>query len=220
MWIKICGIPDIETAVDVAKFAPDAIGLNFYPHTPRMVSVGMAAEITQNLPPEIDPVGLFVDESVQMIGETCRQISLRTIQLHGNESPEFLRDLAHQDDDLRIIRVWRLGPEGLQPLGDYLDWLNDLGIRLLACLIDARVEGKHGGTGTTVDWSVLADDYRRDEWPPMILAGGLHPGNVAGAINIEQPWGEDVASGVESSPGQKDASLVEQFIDAAREAFS
>ena len=83
MWIKICGIPDIKTAADVAKFSPDALGLNFYRHTPRTVSVAVAAEIARNLPREIDPVGLFVNESAQTIYETCRQSSLQTIQLHG-----------------------------------------------------------------------------------------------------------------------------------------
>ena len=219
MWIKICGIPDIQTAVAVAKFSPDAIGLNFYRHSPRTVSVAAAAEIVRNLPREIDPVGLFVNELVQTIGETCRQCTLQTVQLHGDEPPEELRNLADRDSGLRFIRAWHLGPEGLQPLGDYLARLHDLGVQPFACLIDARVAGKHGGTGRTVDWTVLANGYRRDEWPPMILAGGLHPGNVAEAIQTVRPWGVDVASGVESSPGQKDIALVEQFINAAREAF-
>jgi phosphoribosylanthranilate isomerase len=219
MWIKICGIPNIKTAADVAKFSPDALGLNFYPHTPRTVSVAVAAEIARNLPREIELVGLFVNESAPTIYKICQQSSLQTIQLHGDESPADLRDLATRDDGLRIIRAWHLGPEGLQPLGDYLTRLNDLGVQPVACLIDARVAGKQGGTGSTVNWSVLAKDYRRDEWPPMILAGGLHPGNVAEAIQTVRPWGVDVASGVESTPGQKDIALVEQFINAAREAF-
>ena len=87
------------------------------------------------------------------------------------------------------------------------------------CLIDARVEGKHGGTGRIVDWELLGREYDRSEWPPLILAGGLTPENVADAIQAVKPWGVDVASGVESAPGVKDISLVEQFIRSAREAF-
>lgn len=219
MWVKICGIRQTATASAVAALAPDAIGLNFHARTPRYVSRETAAEIAAKLPPAVEPVALFVDESVELMSAICRECSVDTIQLHGDEPPELLRELARRGPRQRVIRAWNLGPEGLGPLGDYLDRLQTLNVRLHACLIDARVAGMRGGTGRTVDWNLLDREYDRRQWPPMILAGGLTPDNVAEAIHAVRPWGVDVASGVESSPGTKDLVLVERFIQAARAAF-
>ena len=219
MWIKICGIRDRAAAISIAALAPDAVGLNFYTGTVRHVDPTTAAHISSSLTSQIEPVGLFVDENAETIHRVCSTCSLQTIQLHGNEPPETIRELADYDASYRIIRVWNLGPEGLGPLADYLKRLQDLKVWPAACLIDARVEGKHGGTGRIVDWELLGREYDRSEWPPLILAGGLTPENVADAIQAVKPWGVDVASGVESAPGVKDISLVEQFIRSAREAF-
>ncbi len=219
MWVKICGIQDRATATSIAALAPDAIGLNFYAGTVRHVDATTAAQVASSLPSEIEPVGLFVNDRAESMHDVCRTCSLRTIQLHGNEPPETIRELADRDPAYRIIRAWNLGPEGLGPLGDYLNRLRDLKVWPVACLIDARVEGKHGGTGRTVDWELLGREYDHGEWPPMILAGGLSPENVAAAIQTARPWGVDVSSGVESATGVKDFSLVEQFIQSAREAF-
>jgi phosphoribosylanthranilate isomerase len=218
MWIKICGIRDRAAATLVAAFAPDAVGLNFYAGTVRHVDTTTAAQISSSLPSLIEPVGLFVNENAETIHGVCSRCSLQTIQLHGNEPPETIRELADYDASYRIIRAWNLGPEGLGPLGDYLGRLRDLKVWPAACLIDARVDGKHGGTGRVVDWELLGREYDHSEWPPLILAGGLTPENVADAIPAVKPWGVDVASGVESAPGVKDFSLVEQFIQSAREA--
>lgn len=219
MWIKICGIRDTATAAAVAGQRPDAIGLNFYRHTPRTVPVETAANIVRLLPAGVEPVGVFVNEPVRAIHEICAHCSLRTVQLHGDETPEDLRELAVLNEAYRIIRAWNLGPDGLELLGDYLARLETLGVRLAACLIDARIEGSYGGTGQTADWGLLDREYRCQQWPPMILAGGLTAGNVAEAIHTGRPWGVDVASGVESAPGEKNLALVEQFIKTARQAF-
>jgi phosphoribosylanthranilate isomerase len=218
MWVKICGIRDKAAAKSIAALAPDAVGLNFYAGTVRHVDATTAAQISSSLPSLIEPVGLFVDENAETIHSICSACSMQTIQLHGNESPETIRELADFNASYRIIRVWNLGPEGLGPLGDYLSRLRDLKVWPAACLIDARVEGKHGGTGRIVDWELLGREYDHSEWPPLILAGGLTPENVADAIQAVKPWGVDVASGVESAPGVKDFSLVEQFIQSARGA--
>ncbi|MBT4866833.1 MAG: phosphoribosylanthranilate isomerase [Planctomycetaceae bacterium] len=218
MWVKICGIRDRAAATLVAALAPDAIGLNFYAGTIRHVDATIAAQIASSLPSSIEPIGLFVNKKAETIHSVCSRCSLQTIQLHGDELPETIRELADYDASYRIIRAWNLGPEGLGPLGDYLSRLRELKVRPTACLIDARVEGKHGGTGRIVDWELLGREYDHSEWPPLILAGGLTPENVADAIQAVKPWGVDVASGVESAPGVKDFSLVEQFIQSAREA--
>jgi len=218
MWIKICGLHDITTAQEVVKLSPDAIGLNFFASTPRAVSVDVAAQIVAQLPKKTEPVGLFVNHSLDEIDATTRQCRLPTVQLHGGEPVQLLADLNSRAI-LKIIRAWRLGAEGLDSLADYFDSCCKLGVNVAACLIDARVDGMYGGSGKTVCWELLNEQYRHDQWPPMILAGGLHPGNVAEAIERVRPWGVDVASGVESAPGTKDLKLVEQFIREARRAF-
>jgi len=214
MWIKICGIRDRATADAVAELGANAIGLNFFHGSPRCVTREAAAEIVRGLPASVEPVGVFVNHSRSGIVEICRDVGLSTIQLHGDESPEFAAELAQ----FRIIRAYRIGPEGLGSVAADIDRCASLGIRLAGCLIDARVTGTYGGTGQTAPWETLVRDWRCDQWPPLILAGGLTPDNVAEAIRTTRPWGVDVASGVESEPGSKDLARVAQFVWAARAA--
>lgn len=218
MWVKICGINDVKTADQVAAMGPDAIGLNFYAGTPRVVSLDVAAEIVRRLPAGIEPVGVFVNRDVADIIAICARCRLRTVQLHGDETPAQLAELHRRSDGLEIIRVHRLGADGVAPLADDLDKCRILGVRLRACLVDARVEGVYGGAGRTIAWDAVAQRRRGANWPPLVLAGGLRPDNVAAAIAAVEPWGVDVASGVESAPGVKDLSLVSAFIQSARSA--
>ncbi len=220
MWVKICGIRDTATAENVAKLMPDAIGLNFYPQTPRAIPVETAAKIVRQLPQEIEPVGLFVNHAAEEIRSICDQCNIRTVQLHGDEPPQLLADLQANVADLKIIRAYRMGTEELDPLEKYLADCDRLNAKIFACLIDARVEGMYGGSGRTAPWDSLAEEYQRDEWPRLILAGGLTPENVSIAVRTVRPWGLDVAGGVESSPGEKDLKLVERFITTAREALN
>ena len=219
MWIKICGIQDIDTATAVASFGPNAIGLNFYTGTPRCVPTDVAALVVASLPAEVEPVALFVNHPVAEIVNTCRQIGVRTVQLHGDESPRFLAELQHADETMKIVRALRCGAEGLEPLDAYLAECLSLGFTPAACLLDAKVAGVFGGSGTQLPWEDLQGNWS-DDRPRLILAGGLNPDNVADAIRTVRPWGVDVSSGVESSPGVKDLGKVEQFIRAARAAFA
>jgi phosphoribosylanthranilate isomerase len=214
MWIKICGIRHQETAQAVARLGPDAIGLNFFRGSPRCISVDAAAEVVCGLPPSIEPVGVFVNHSHSEIIEICRACALATIQLHGDESPEFVARLPQ----LRIIRAYRIGPEGLDGVAADLERCAALGVRLAACLIDTRVPGTYGGTGQTAPWDVLKAGWQTEQWPPLLLAGGLTAENVAAAIARTHPWGVDVASGVESAPGVKDLARIERFVQTARAA--
>jgi phosphoribosylanthranilate isomerase len=214
MWIKICGIRDRATAEGVARIAPDAIGLNFSSRSPRHVTPESAAEIVRGLPPSIEPVGVFVNHTRPEVIDLCRLCRLATIQLHGDESPEFVASLPQ----FRIIRAYRIGEEGLDGVAADLERCAALGVRPAACLIDARVPGAYGGTGQAAPWDLLADGWRKDRWPPLVLAGGLTPENVAAAIAGTHPWGVDVASGVESTPGEKDLARVARFVQAARAA--
>lgn len=217
IWIKICGIHDARTAAEIVRLEPDAIGLNFFTRSPRTVSSEVATEIVRALPPSVAPVGLFVNQSVDEIQTICRPAGITTLQLHGDESPKHLARIREALPEARLIRAHRMGPEGLEPLEAYLNHCRELGVELNACLIDARVDGTYGGSGETVCWDTLAQGWHT-EWPPLILAGGLTPDNVAGAIETVRPWGVDVASGVESSRGVPNLELVRRFIRNAREA--
>ncbi len=212
MWIKICGIKDVDTAQRIAAMGPDAIGLNFYQPSPRVVDFTVAAQIAAGLPDSVEPVGLFVNHTQDEIHEASQTCSLRTVQLHGDEPPGF----SSAFPELKIIRALRVGSEGLDELSAYLAECRQLGTMPDYCLVDAHVPGQYGGTGQTVSWEMLAREYRRDEWPPLILSGGLTPENVAAAIRACRPWGVDVSSGVESTRGIKDLDLVQRFIDVAR----
>ncbi len=214
MWIKICGIRDLTTAEQVAALSPDAIGLNFYPSSPRCVSRPIAREIASRLPASIRSVGVFVNHSVTEIAEIVADCGLSMIQLHGDERPEFLADLQTVLPNTPLIRAWRMGAD-LADLEKYLTDCQRLRVRLFGCLIDAKVAGTYGGTGHSPPWDVLRSSYRCDAWPPLILAGGLTEANVAAGIAAVLPWGVDVASGVESSPGVKDLDRAARFIAAA-----
>lgn len=211
MWIKICGIRDVDTARAVAELRPDAIGLNFFQRSSRSVSVEVAAEIVRSLPAGIEPIGLFVDHNLATIRSICDAVGLDSIQLHGDEPPEFIAQLAPR----QVLRAFRIGDEGLAGMATYLAECGRLNAFPRACLLDARVDGSYGGTGHTAPWDLIVRDYQPG-WPPLVLAGGLHPGNLAAAIATVQPWGVDVASGVESAPGIKSLPLVQQFIELAR----
>jgi phosphoribosylanthranilate isomerase len=212
---KICGITSVEDALAVAQAGADAIGLNFYARSPRYVTATGAADILKALPAGISKVGLFVDTPASDVCRLFDQLRLDLIQLHGDQPPEFLPQLGQRP----VMRAFRVGPEGLRPVAAYLDRCRELGNAIAMTLIDSLVVGEYGGTGMVADWSV-AQAYRAEAGaPPLVLAGGLTPENVAAAIRTVRPAAVDVASGVESQPGRKDPARVEAFIQAARRAF-
>lgn len=216
MKIKICGITCLDDALLAARAGADAIGLNFYPETHRRVTPDRAAEIVRALPPFVEPVGLFVNASAAEIRRIAGLVGLRCLQLHGDEPPGLLVELA----EFFLIRAFRVGSDDLDALAPALDGCARAGRLPNAVLVDAHVDGKYGGTGTPVSWSTLASDYDRESWPPLILAGGLTPENVAEAIEQVRPWAVDVASGVEGDvPGRKSPERIEAFIREARAAF-
>ncbi|MBX3440842.1 MAG: phosphoribosylanthranilate isomerase [Planctomyces sp.] len=213
MWVKICGIGDVDMARRVAELRPDAIGLNFYPNSPRFVDPRMAERICRALPVDVEPVGVFVNEPAEDIARIAAHCGIRTVQLHGDEPPEDAARLG--DAGLDVIRAWRVDAEALPRLADEIAAHRPL--RLKAILVDARVAGQYGGSGQVAPWRELATVWEKD-WPPLILAGGLTPRNVAEAVSATRPWGVDTASGVESSPGVKDLDQVRAFLAAARSA--
>lgn len=197
----------------VAQAGADAIGLNFFEKSPRVVAPRVAAEIAAAVQGTVEPVGVFVNHSVAEVREICRQCDLRTVQLHGDEPPEQVAELSA---DFRVIRAYRAGEEGLGALAQQLETLRDMGATPWACLVDARVAGSYGGTGRQAPWEIIRREYVSAEWPPLILAGGLRPENVAEGVRVVNPWGVDVAGGVEASVACKDATLVRKFVVNAR----
>ncbi|MEZ6051829.1 MAG: phosphoribosylanthranilate isomerase [Planctomycetaceae bacterium] len=213
-WIKICGIRDVTTATGIVEAGADAIGLNFYDRSPRCVDVSVARQIVDALPSDVTPVGLFVNHTADEIRRIVSETGLTTVQLHGEEPTSLIAELA----EFRIIRALRTDGD-FEPLATQLiQECNQTGATPWAWLVDARSPDAYGGTGEKVDWESLSPEHRPDEWPPLVLAGGLTPENVAEAVTMVQPWGIDVASGVEASPGVKDLKLVEAFIHRARGA--
>jgi phosphoribosylanthranilate isomerase len=195
--IKICGITreqDLQAAVAAGV---DALGFVFYGKSPRNVAPQQAAELLRVLPPFVTSVGLFVDPPAEMVRAVLAQVPLDVLQFHGDETPEFCRQFGRPY--LKAIRV-RPGVDLVECAARYAD--------AQGLLLDAYVEGVQGGTGESFDWALIP----RDLSLPVILSGGLHPGNVAEAVRAVRPYAVDVSSGVEASKGIKDAAKVAAFI--------
>lgn len=214
--IKICGVTCIDDALAVASAGADAIGLNFFPGSARWVGRTTAAEIARHLPASVAKVGVFVNATVDEIRETCDDVQLDAVQLHGDEPPEFLTQLG----DRPLIRAFRCGEEGLAPVMNYLARCQQLGCSPAMVLMDAFRPGHYGGTGETINWMTLIDHRSYEALPPVVLAGGLRPETVGHAISVVHPAAVDTASGVEESPGHKDAAKIRAFVRAAKEAFA
>lgn len=218
-WIKVCGIRDVATAQAAANAGTSAIGLNFFAKSPRSVTPADAAAIVSALAETAtQPIGLFVNHSRDEIETIAAQTGLTAIQLHGDESAKFVADLQQRHPDWVILKAFRIG-DSLRTVAEFFAECERLNVRLAGCLADARVDGSFGGTGTVAPWELIAREYDRTHWPPLILAGGLTPDNVAAAIKAVRPVGVDTASGVELSPGVKDTTLIARFVAEAQRAF-
>ncbi len=200
--VKICGITRVPDAQTAARAGADAIGLVFYPPSPRFLRLEQARALRRALPPFVSAVALFVNPSVEEVQRVLETVRPDTLQFHGDESPEFCERFGVPY--LKACRV-RQGVdllEYLRPYSGASGWL-----------ADAYVEA-YGGTGTSFDWSVVPQQRAL----PLILSGGLTCDNVGDAIRIVRPWGVDVSSGVESAKGIKDAGKITAFIREVRNA--
>jgi phosphoribosylanthranilate isomerase len=202
--IKICGITRREDALLAAELGAAALGFNFYPPSPRYIAPSVAAEIISGVPPLVMPVGVFADEaSAEHILGVAGEAGVAAVQLRGPGLPPFQGQLGK----FPVILAVPVG-EGFQP--------EELSrFQASAFLLDAFDPNLPGGTGKTFDWS-LARDAKR--YGSIILAGGLTPANVGRAIREVRPYAVDVASGVESAPGVKDAAKLRAFFAAVKEA--
>jgi phosphoribosylanthranilate isomerase len=214
--IKICGVKNVNDACAAVDAGADALGLNFYDKSKRRVDPDVASQIASSVPNSIPKVGVFVNHSTDQIQDIAAQIHPSHIQLHGDESPQFLNNLPLS---IKIIRAYRCGAAGLAPLASYIEECRALGRVPDAVLIDADAGTSYGGTGQAADWALIVKHRHALGEIPLILAGGLTPTNVAAAIEAVRPDAVDVASGVERAPGIKDHDLIKQFIADARKAF-
>lgn len=212
--IKVCGLRDPQQAVKIAQMGADAIGLVMAP-SPRWVSPEQARAVTDQLPPLVWAVGVFVDSEPETINAAVRRSGIHIIQLHGQEKPELVDSL-----DRPCIKAFAIRDANwIDSVRLWLDGVKDHR-RLLAILLDAYKPDVRGGTGQRFNWEwVLAARAKRqlEGLPPLVLSGGLEAGVVADAIDVVQPWAVDVSSGVESAPGIKDLGKVADFIQATRE---
>lgn len=210
--IKICGVTSVENALECARAGAEAIGLNCYPASKRYVAEDVARQIVDALPAEVTPVAVMVNLTSEEVGQLARRIGVKWVQLHGDESPE---DVARIDPGLPIILA-RRAPSWNEVAAD-LAKCEALGRLPDAVLVDALVPGHFGGSGQTADWQAFANRTGPMTRVPLFLAGGLTPESVAEGIGQVAPWGVDTASGVESAPGVKDARLVRDFVERARQ---
>ncbi|HEV3009964.1 MAG TPA: phosphoribosylanthranilate isomerase [Burkholderiales bacterium] len=199
--VKICGITRTADAAVAAAAGADAIGLVFYPPSPRYLSVERAREIRDALPPFVQTVALFVNADAAQVSQVIGRVHPAMLQFHGDESPEFCSQFS-----LPYIKACRMkkGVSALEYLRPYS--------QAAAWLFDSHVP-EYGGVGESFDWSLVPATDK-----PVILSGGLSQANVGAAIRRVRPWGVDVSSGVESAKGIKDAATVAAFIAEVRNA--
>ena len=199
MKVKICGITEIEDALKAAKLGADALGFIFAP-SPRQVTMSKARRIIKALPPFIKTVGVFVNEETNTIKEHINCCGLDLVQLHGDESPEFCRQLMPY-----TIKAFRIKNDSSPHM--CANYQADA----RALLLDTYAKDKAGGTGKTFDWQLAVKI--KETGIPVILSGGLGPSNIEEAIRVVRPYAVDVNSGVEEHPGKKSYVLMEKLME-------
>ena len=200
LFVKICGITNLEDAKHAVKCGADALGFNFFEGSSRFITPEKATDIIRRLPENISKIGVFVDADRKHIHDVIAMAKLSAVQLHGNEGPDDLIDY-----EVSAIKVFRVKKDfDVEVMHNYV---------VEAFLLDAYQKGAYGGIGQTFDWqlAVKAKEYGR-----IILSGGLTPENIEAAVRYVQPYGVDVSSGVEARAGKKDPKKVLDFIARAK----
>lgn len=213
LWIKICANTSLEDALFATEAGANAVGFVFA-RSPRQITVEQVAALIPGLPESVEKIGVFVDASVEEISAAVRTCGLTGVQLHSEVGPDLPQQLRQElGPDLRILRVVHYGPEAAAQAASFAADPN-----VDAVLIDSRTATVVGGTGISFNWDEAGKTLFGGTETRLIAAGGLHPDNVPEAIAKLRPWGVDVASGVEASPGRKDPEKVRAFIRAAQKA--
>ena len=199
--VKICGITNLADGTAAAEAGADALGFVFYEPSPRSISIEAAAQFIHQLPPHVLRVGVFVNAPEDTVLRAIRECGLNLLQFHGDEAPDYCLQFG-----LMSMKAFRVrDAASLDALASY---------PTDAWLLDAYTPGQLGGTGETFNWDLALQ--ARGKGRPIFLAGGLTPDNVAEAVKQAQPYGVDVSSGVEASPGKKDHAKVRAFIERAK----
>ncbi|MDO8644557.1 MAG: phosphoribosylanthranilate isomerase [bacterium] len=196
VFVKVCGITNIDDALDAVEFGADALGFNFYKESPRYIDPEAALKLLEDVPPSVARVGVFVNENEQLVKDLSQALELNYLQFHGDETPYYCEQFAtphwkvfQLKDEKSLLLMEKYHPD--------------------AFLIDAYVQKIRGGTGVTANWDLAKKAKERGK---VILAGGLNPQNIETAIATVQPYGVDVCSGVEESPGKKNRFKLEEFL--------
>ncbi len=201
--VKICGITNIEDALLAVELGADALGFIFFANSPRYVSPAVVRDIIDLLPPFVTPVAVTVNESIAAVSEIMAVSGCQIAQLHGDEPPEYLERLA-----------WP-AIKGIS-IGTIHDLASVARYKFArAILLDTKVAGQFGGTGTPFDWSVARQAHRFGR--PIILAGGLSPENISEAMQVAMPDAIDISSSIEIAPGKKDPARMQLLFDKVRE---
>jgi len=196
IYIKICGITDVDDAVRIAELGVNALGFIFYTKSKRYVSPDKAKEIIDCLPPFINTVGVFVNEKKESVIDVLNRCPIDILQFHGDETPENCMQF-----NKRFIKAFRVNK----------DFSFDVFLKFPASafLLDSLVTGEYGGTGVVFDWDVAV---KAKKYGKIILSGGLNPENLSSAVAKVNPYGVDISSGVEIKPGKKDISKVKEIV--------
>jgi len=201
--VKICGITSAADAQAAVEAGADALGLMFYPGSPRYIPLGTAQDIARRLPPYVIRTGVFADPNPSEVFAAIQLCQLNVLQFHGSETPDFCLQFG-----MMTMKAFRVeNADSLVTMSAY---------RTDAFLLDSHVKGQRGGTGKTFNWDFALEAKKFGK--PIFLAGGLTPENVAEAVRKVEPFGVDVSSGVEQAPGKKDAKKMQDFIAAVRGA--
>ena len=205
--IKICGITTLEDALAAVQYGTNALGFILVKKSPRYVSPEKVRAIVSSLPPFIQTVGVFVNESPQEVRHLIEYCGLDLVQFHGEESPDYCKAFS-----TRAIKALRVkDASAIEEIDSYRDCVRGI-------LLDSWSSKAHGGTGKRFDWDLARQALDNKAGLPVILAGGLDVSSVQDAILKVRPFGVDVSSGVEVSPGKKDKKLVKDFIKRVKEA--
>lgn len=204
-FIKICGITDLHDALAAVDAGADMLGFNFYEPSPRYISPANARAVIEQLPPSILTVGVFVNEPLDMVKSIAEESGLAAVQLHGDESPDYCRELAR---DLFVIKTVSVSTESDIDLSKAYE--------VEAIMLDTRDPQLRGGTGRTFDWSIA--QRVSQSVPKLFLAGGLSPENIEEAIKTVRPYAVDACSALEDTPGKKNHERMRTFVRLARSA--
>ena len=205
--VKICGITRFEDAKAAVDAGADALGFNFSELSARQISPTEAQTIARQLPADVWICGVFVNHDRAVVEQIARSVGLDTLQFHGDEPAEFLENW----DSWRIIKALRIGSKAdLAVVEQFSQSCDHL-------LLDARVAGSYGGSGKAIEDELLDELANSGALQNALLAGGLTPETVGEKVRRYKPFGVDVASGVESSPGVKNSEQIQQFIQSVRE---